>query len=390
MSNSYNPLIPMNPCTAFLSLSRSQRAAIELSLHWIFVIFIGAIILTFFITIVVKQRNIAEQELLADLRATFRSYVVGAQSTSRGAVEVATFGHPFTYSCVDTGEESCLCTFAVGDKQRQSFTVSPSVLFAPATIGAAPDTVVIWSLPWRMPFPATNFVYFILPDTRFIFVYDDTATSAQTIESFFTYELTDTMPKELVPLSQLSQLEDTGYRLHKMIFLGTFATPKPAEFPGFLDRELPLFMKNDETKIVYATVQTALDTEIGELFFFRYDPATDSFQKEKESRFVGLPAAIGSFFVDDGTTYACVMSNAFVNLKTVATVQLERTKILNEKGICSAFYTPRDQQHFEKLIAFADEPKTWDTQNYNDLVNAVGSLSTVNERLEQNSCPLLY
>ncbi len=371
-----------------------RRAAIELSLHWIFVIVIGAIILIFFITIVVKQNNIAEQNILSDLRDTFRSYVVGAQSSARGAVEVPTFGYPFRYICQDTAEKSCLCEFSVGGKNQQSFVVSPSVLFAPTNTkdsDAVPESVIVWSLPWRWPFPVTSFIYFIRPDTRFIFVYDDSSFTAQDIEALFNYEFSDKINKELVPFTTVHSLKDRGDAEHRVIFLGAFTKQRFAEeLPTALNTELPAFLKNDRTVVVYSSIHDRNEIQEGKVFYYAYDEDAAVFLSSGESRFVGLPSAIGSFFVDDVTTYNCAVSNAFLDLRIAAQVQQKRAKILEDKGVCSALYTPRDQQMFERLIAFTDDPKQWNTLNYNDLINTVADIEHLNTQLEHNSCPLLY
>ena len=371
-----------------LSFFSSRRAAIELSLHWIFVIVIGAIILTFFITLVVKQKSISQSELLNERARTLESYITGAQTTTRGAIELSTFGNPFRYSCAENSQsesDACTCTLVVGEKPRQSIDVGSSVLFAPAYSGKTTDSLIVWSVPWRMPYPVTNFVYFTTPDIEYVFVYDKTTPIGRDLETIFTQDITEKISKRLVNSPELKNVvfADEGYQRRVIVVVGR-------TLEHFRTMTFPSFVKNEGTTILYTPSLNPSDLQTGEVYYFNYDADQDAFVQSGSSKIMGLPSFFGAFFVDDTQSYDCMMSTAFRNLRSATTVQLERTKILNNDQICAEFYGQGDQKLFEDILAFTDSPQKWHTLALQELLTAVDNLQRLNDRIEDRPCPLLY
>lgn len=362
----------------------SKKAVIEVSLHWIFVIVVGAIILTFFITIVVKQKNASEQNLIIDLRNTFASYILGAQTASQGAVELSTFENPFSYSCSLIRDQKCSCQLLIGDKFTQALDLEDSVLFSPKSSGKETDRLLVWSLPWRMPFPATNFVYFSHPKVRYLFVYDPNSFIRNDVETIFTHTLTDKINKDLVKSPGFLDINvsDLGDEFHKIIIIGQLQNLKLPSIPDFL--------KNEKTVILYVPSVSQKDIQTGNIIYFQYDSKTESFRQQTSSALLGLPSFFGAVFADDVDTYNCAMANAFVNLRNSAQVQLERMKILDESKVCSAFYGQADQESMKNLIRFTEEPSKWNNINFVDFIRSVSSLEQLNARIQNNPCPLLY
>ena len=133
-----------------------KRGVLEIQMHWIFVIIAGALILSFFVGIVVKQRSISRQELLFDITNDLDLLISGAKSTEGSITEIDIPDIEINFNCMDYWIEG----------QKKSLKNKP--VFAHDSITG--DKILFWSVAWKMPYKVDTFLYVSSPQIRYVFV----------------------------------------------------------------------------------------------------------------------------------------------------------------------------------------------------------------------------
>jgi hypothetical protein len=357
-----------------------NKGAIEVSLHWIFVMIVGAIILIFFVTIVAKQKSNSDINLLLDLKSTMESYVVGSKSISGAGLvlpDSGTLGNNVDFSCEKFGNV-CSCGFTLGNKV--SLDLETNVVFSPRNLGN--DKLIVSSLSWNFPYSVTNFIYFTSPQERYIFAHD--FPSENFAKDIFHNKLSSNLQKELISIGELGEIEDLGFSKRKIIIFGLL--------PGGKFPDLPEFANNENTRIIHIPLTTG---ESNPVSFHYFSPLHSRFLAEPDSTYtyLGIPNLVGSFYVDTDEDFFCMRQNAFSNLKNVNDVYYERVKLLDKSQVCSSFYKQSHKSPFENIADLSstllqEEAPPKDT--YAQLISVTNTLKNANERIENEACPLLY
>jgi hypothetical protein len=360
-----------------MRILKTRKGVVETSLHWIFVMIIGAIILTFFITIVVKQKNVAETESLLDTRSTMENYIIGARSVERGGIPISSFGENIVYGCDSIGG-ICGCSFSLGDKNKISLDVDNSVVFSSKDLGG--EKIIVSTLPWKFPYIVTNFVYFIPINERLIFSYKKTDLSLKNkvLDVFET--LSDSINKEVIERDSDAELifEDLNFNKRKIIIFGRLS-----ELP-----KLPNFVLNKNTVVInIPSISNVADP----VYFYEFEEKTNSFVKQKSSTFMDEPTLLGAIFSDDYDDYACGVQSAFTNLNSVNRVNLERTTLLEGKfDGCSTYYGEGDKSLFRVIDELTKDSEDWETIDFISLVRSRQDLEIRSTQIGEVACPLLY
>jgi len=359
------------------NLKNNNHAAIQVSLHWLFVMVVGAVILIFFLSIVMQQRRISEENQLFELRNTMNSYIEGGRGLDRGLISVSTFGAEIEYECSLIGV-GCSCNLIFNNKI--SLNLDNNVVFAPSDLGE--DNIFLSTSPWRSPYKVTNFVYLINPEERFILVYDSSDSSLKKkVEDIFYNELPDSIDKQLIPSSLREPIEfkDLNFPRRKVIIFG--------KLPNNVPPQLPEFANNKNTFIVNIPFVLAESDKVN---FYSYNELTDRFEPETQSFYVGDSSLIGSFYIDNSQNYDCAMQKAFLNLHTVNKVMRERTKLLSGLSHCSTFYGDSQIELFDEIRKLTKDPSNWAQIDFPKLLNNFDKLKQQNNIIEGQGCPLLY
>ena len=359
--------------------SRSRRAAIQVSLHWIFVMIIGAIILTFFITIVAKQKQSSETNQLIELRNSVRAYISGAENVDRFAAKLPSSGNIVAYGC-DKINGVCGCEFRFGKDGRVSLSTGRSAVFSSSNPSIGEDDFMVSTLTWSMPYPVTNFVYFAHPRERFLFAYDKTdPLISESVENIIKHEIPKIITPEIIDISSSININDLGHERIKIILFG--------DLPGKRLPEVPIFARNTNTRILHIPSPFS---ESDRISFYSFNDYTKKFELEKESFYVGLPSLIGAVFVDSYEDYDCAMQNSFLSLKPVNEVHLERIRLLRDSGVCSAYYSGAHQAPFEGINRITENAMEWDKISFTELLSAINDMKVANKNIMNSACPLLY
>ena len=341
-----------------------KKAAIEVQFNWVFVMVAGALILVFFFGIVQKQRELSQAKISNSLLTNIESIATGA-GVSQGTVQtVALPNVGIDFECT----EECLCTYSIEQVRKE---YKDRIVFAPRLLKAT--EVMLWTLDWKVPFRATNFVYATTSKDKYFFIYDNE-------NSVLLKKFNKTIPPEVnsqfVHISQYGKLKNENYNSVKFIFVDTSA-PIPADLG--VDRS---FRKVDVGGIY---INSAGDVH----FYDKVSKRTLSFQKV-ESSYFGEPTIYGAVFAADSNAYECNMISALSRMGNILELYVERTKELdnlnNVGSFCSEGYSTTN---IEDLQGVADTAYK-DTKQIKALSTPVSALNSQNEGLLRASCPLLY
>ncbi len=134
----------------------STRAQVEIQFNWIYILVAGIVILAFFVGIVIQQKKSAETRLHADVQRTLQTIFTGAavaQSTKQ-AIEIPP--SKLSFFCDASGASGVQIEGA-----PVPFDTPIQPIFAPHELGT--DKLVLWSLPYEMPFRITNVLLVTVP-----------------------------------------------------------------------------------------------------------------------------------------------------------------------------------------------------------------------------------
>ena len=135
-----------------------KRGAIEVQFNWVFVLIVGAMILLFFTTAIMRQKDISEAKIAATILTDLETITTGAK-VSRSTFQIINVPDTkIKFSCDD-----CLCKFSIGDNSKP---FRDKVIFAPEYIKGR--QVLAWTQEFSMPFRVSNLLYLTSPQLRYI------------------------------------------------------------------------------------------------------------------------------------------------------------------------------------------------------------------------------
>lgn len=336
-----------------------NKKGFEIQFNWIFVLIVGAIIIIFFTTIIVRQKGISETSNKAAVLKGMESIIAGS------SVSISTTG------IIDTpdSEVGIGCNnVAVGTVSKQYQNL---ILFAPSLIKG---TKLIWqTLPFNVPFRTTNILYMTSPKVRYWLIGDDS-------DMLFN-EINDSLPKELdkkkLKLGMLLSITNSNNYKVKLVFVNTPLQPNtvPDSLKGMPDADV-------------TAVKISGDEKKGTIEF--YEKTGNSWTNKGTSSYFGTNHVLGAVYAGQFETYDCNTQHIFSRTSIVAKIYLERTNMLKNvpslKLSCVNSYAMAISSL--GIISLASPNAV---SNYVAALNSnYQQLKNENKKLEENSCPLIY
>ncbi|MBW2987073.1 hypothetical protein KY336_00855 [Candidatus Woesearchaeota archaeon] len=356
-----------------LKIMRKKNGAIEVQMNWIFIAIIGTIILLFFVGVAVKQRSASHQRLVGDIVKDLDSYISGSLASTQAATIIPIPDFEVEFDCNEYRIEG------------QRNLLESRVVFGTDRISSDDRQLIVWSLPWNMPYLVTNFLYITGPGVKYVFAYKQ--SQEPKYGEFYEDFMTDKINKEKVYIDASNKIDfadEKNYKLKIIVLGGQQVT-------------LPQFAYNERTTLI---IVSPFDTNtqkypVGNIDYYQYDKSTRTFQKDGDTvTFIGLPSLVGAIFSDNRENFACTMEKAVKNLNVVNKVVTEKVKLLSNRTTqqqlgCSIYYSTVELGHLDNMNNATQVPGLW-MNKVSEIVNTAGLLDTRNTIIEQQSCPLLY
>jgi len=345
-----------------------KKAQEESQLNWIFILIAGAVILGFFIFLVMKQRTASEAKLSGKLSQQLNTILVGAKVSSGTVQEIPTPELSIRFTCND---------YYIGPASQR---LGNRIVFAPTYVEG--EKIVTWTLDWNVPFKVTSFLYMTSPLVRYVLVGDTDAAK----------ELWQSLPTKInkgaaaVSFAdfQSGKVKDEGDKYVRFIFVVDRPSASYSMPSGF-----------DKVQVTGLIV----DTNLRQVqFLVRAGDGSDTLVTSGPSyQYLEDEAMYGAIFTDDNNEYACLMKRAYTRLNMVARVYYEKLNLIAplpayEGSSCEGFY--KDNQNLKQLIAATDIAASaaypLSTSSYGSIGDVKVSLKEQNTRLQLQSCSLIY
>ena len=128
-----------------------KQGQVEVTFNWVYVLIAGAVILLFFIGLVVRQKAVSEEQLSIEVVRIMESIFTGAgvSEKTKNFIDISGLAeYTLYFGCSnEVGEYGILGTSARAENAIDPF-------FAPKEIKAS--QLIVWSLPYRLPFLMTR------------------------------------------------------------------------------------------------------------------------------------------------------------------------------------------------------------------------------------------
>jgi hypothetical protein len=176
----------------------SKRAQIEVTFNWVYVLIAGAVILLFFAGIVVKQKAASEDNLSRMAMNIMDKIFAGARAAEKTKDFVDISGladYTFYFDC-----DNEVSTYGLkGYSNPKEDEVH--ALFAPLELQGT--RMILWSLPYKLPYKAMDFLFITTDRTKYFFVGQD-----EFVEEFLNATQDNTDKRKSISAEAVISLED--------------------------------------------------------------------------------------------------------------------------------------------------------------------------------------
>ena len=345
------------------------RKAFEIQFNWIFVIIVGAIILAFFITIVLRQRDVSSNRETVTILDNLEQNLV-SQKVSENRQDVIRSRSPFLvgFSCDD---------LSVNDQRRG---MGNAVMFGPSSVTAS--EIFTLSHPWELGFSITNFLYLSTPETLYYLIGDSVSTSK------LKERLHDALT--IKEATGVDDVEFNNEQTVRLIFVN-YGDPPILTMPSALE--------DVEDSRITALAIDDIDRPLGAALTFYKKDGNDFVKEELNSLSItnpypslGSAAMIGAVYSDTLEQYACSMKNAAQRLAFVASINAVRSANLEayysgtRNDLCAAYHGS------EPFMTLSEEviSVTEGSGESAGVISAVNDLNNHNDQATLASCARLY
>jgi hypothetical protein len=353
----------------------SKKAQVSVTFNWIYILIAGGIILLFFVGIIVKQKSISEDKLSSDVLNSLESIFTsaGVSEKTRNYVDMGGLAEQELYFECEEG----VTEYGIeGKGVRIQNAMDP--IFAPKNIKA--PRMILWSLPYKMPFRVMNFLFVSSSNTKYSLL----GTDQFVIE--FLNATDDRDPQLRINRELVSSLDEIdpgkNYHLRVVDFDGLNIPGKP----------IPETLANLNDEKISAVVFNGLDVSY-------YAKEGNKWVKEGETvTLVSLSgerqaAKYAAIFSGDGSSYMCNIKKALKRLSYLDEIYLAKMAEMKE------VYAPQHPCYLQ-LIGDKSVDTSLDihsvavglcqTGSCKKLVEAANDLRLANNQLRLASCISLY
>ncbi|MEW5896525.1 MAG: hypothetical protein AB1668_02430 [Nanoarchaeota archaeon] len=145
-----------------------KKSQIEVTFNWIYIAIAGAVIILFFVGIVMRQAQVSEEKLSADIVRIMNSILTGAGVSEKTKNTISSSGL-VDYTLYFTCEGGISELGIKGKSARQYNAIDP--VFVPGEIHST--QIILWSLPYMLPFKVADFLLVAPVNRKFYLLSSD-------------------------------------------------------------------------------------------------------------------------------------------------------------------------------------------------------------------------
>jgi len=361
-----------------------KRGALELQFNWIFVLIVGALIVAFFIVVIQKQLQTSEYETQLTLQTKLNTLMQNAKSSP---------GTTFVVPLKDELRTLDLCTAGLYINDNRELRIDLDTAFSPDLIKSVRDEIILWVLPWEMPFEATNFVYVTSPDVRYVMVGKENGYADDILNDPRRTSLPEDLTKERVDPDKLQTIFDENNYKVRFVFFVDIPSDNCKN-----NIEVNSQLKGDITAVCIKPKEGGLDGW-GEVQYYKFEDGK-LVQNGGLTYYLGRPSLFGAIFAQDKNQFDCVMNQGYKRLAMITELYKRRTDSLalyysieEEDSPCYlsgiydfAFDALEGMSNTLEESVGEDRVKNL----YTDAFSSLSSVSSMNYKTSLKSCPTIY
>lgn len=288
-----------------------KKASAEMTIKWIFALIAGGFILFFFMNFYEGYKATAEEKAMVDIKIKLNNILGNAQ------------GHPYTiipFPVAETQLSYDDCTTGLYMNNNRNLRMQLGDLFTFNTITTQTNELLLFVLPFKLPFQITNFIYLTSPDIRFVFLKSgdsqdvlNTLLDPRTNKIFVPGGkvqtlITDEFAADGNKISELGNLLSDNY--YKTIFVLDKKMEDNEKFTGTMPTT---FSNMDNVNILRIDPDPNKNSGKVELTTYRKTKNGDQ-TKKQTAYYIDESTLIGAILSDDLELYNCTLANAFVRM----------------------------------------------------------------------------
>ena len=340
------------------------KAQIDVQFNWIFILIVGAIILSFFVGASLWYKGTQEQKITAQIVVNVESLLKTATESPKTAQTITIPDISLSFTCLqECNDYGCVSDFSGGGVTRSTET---EVLFSHSTLSGT--QLITWALEWNLPYKMANFLYITTDGIRYIIFYDDEhSTLAYAVNSLLAEN--SYLTKETIKVDDPSTISITNKN----------------------DAYVRIISFLDEGTIPLTQIEDALGTQQETWDIITVDGTENSgtiTYADGDASYTGLPLLIGALFSPTNEFYLCNKQKALLQAKIITEVYATRTKGLydsfigTEKEYCTYYYDSSIQDAINNIPTALE--------NNEDVSSYVDTLKQTNQYAVMKGCPRLY
>lgn len=373
----------------------AKKAQIQITFHWIYVLIAGTVILLFFFSLVAKQKTVSEENLANDLLQVMESIFSGASvsESTKNIIDTSGLTNYQLYFSCDEG----VGEYGIKDtSSRIQDSVYP--IFAPLEVQSS--QLLLWSLPYELPFKVMDLLMIASANTKYILLGD----------ADFAAAFQHAVPELDVVISSENNLDSLAVGRNTKIRLIDLDNV-------FVSRTVPINMQQLDDSQVSAVAFSTSSDRMNQVVDF-YQKQGSSWQKLnrrsiplidlKKDRSTFSPTKIAAIFAGDADSYSCSMQKVFKRLGYLNVIYAQKINdleeyyqqnpSLRESQTCENYinkYTPQLKSSFlsfnSAVRSCLSSFQLGEEANFcHNLAKSADEIKEVNKKLAQNSCLTLY
>ncbi|MCM2325765.1 MAG: hypothetical protein NDI94_04830 [Candidatus Woesearchaeota archaeon] len=325
-----------------------KKAIIMSQLNWIYIAFVGGIIILSALTVIGKMKKSSEYNLVSDIKIYLDNILKNIQLSNKAEMDIKLPDVDVIFECD---------SFSIKGQQSSGLPISDNIIFSPRILR---DKMFGYSLYWNMPFETEFFSYVTSPGVKYYFIDEPYPKKL-----FFTFPDID---KDLINFTDSNDeiKRDSGEKNY-MIRIITTSAPT-------INKEVSAI------KIEVITDKETFPDSFGKVTFFEEESEASSFFMDKATLF-------GAIYSQDQERYECNLKKAMQKLNVMSNIK--RDKITEFKS--TFLYCPYDEAigYLNEMIK-ATAPLKTDQDSLMKIYVTAKKIKKENLLLQRLSCPMIY
>lgn len=370
----------------------NKAAQIEVTINWFYVLIAGAVILLFFVGLIVNQKTVSEKHLAVDIVGMMDSIFTGAGVSEKTKQPIDTGGladYTLNFACEEGVSKFGIESLEIAAEDE----IHP--LFSPSKIQT--NQLLLWSLPFRFPFKVIDFLFVSSINTKYVLLGSD----RQFIDEFMN--VTEGFNREYA--LDLTQIDPgKNYQLRIIDLDGTIATQAiPENLLAVEDEQLSLASFSDNGAIEQVTYYQKSGAQWQQSTSLLSATPIVSLGGERAA------AKYAAIFAADEQMYRCNMQKAFRRLQLLTEVyggdkiyqqpggkleELRQYYLLRPElgAICLGHLENYEPNVRRPLMSLQNQAPACrlDFSACQELIPEARDLQTANQNLRRNDCLGLY